>query len=328
MAESPAYTRLVLSLLSLPRVGRKTALRIIESLGSSVPDEDALADALTDIAPNIPRMPRVPANAVCTAFAHADITLARCNHLGLRVHAYGDSTLPTRLWNIPDPPVAVFSLGKVDMFENTPAVAIIGTREPTDFGTRAAHRLAARCAESRVTVISGLAIGCDAAAHSGCLDADGRTVAVMAHGLDSVHPARNRGLAERITENGGCLISEYAPGVEARANQFVERDRLQSALSHGVLVIETDIKGGTMHTVGFARDQLRLLGCLSHPSELLGEAKTRGNQRLIRDGIAVPIADLDDLQAFIRNLNAAGSTASSSTLARSDRRSLWEDDDD
>ena len=100
-------------------------------------------------------------------------------------------------------------------------------------------------------IVSGLAIGCDTAGHISIIDASGITTAVTAHGLDTVYPAENRGLAEKIYENNGILISEYFVNTRGLPNYFVERDRIQAGLSLGTIVIETDIKGGTMHTVNF-----------------------------------------------------------------------------
>lgn len=93
---------------------------------------------------------------------------------------------------------------------------------------------------------------------------------MLAHGLDTVSPAVNRKLADRILAAGGLFVSEYAPGVQLRPNQLVKRDRLQAGLSRAVIVVETDIKGGTMHTVDFARKQQRRIACLQHPEQFAG----------------------------------------------------------
>jgi DNA processing protein len=127
-------------------------------------------------------------------------------------------------------------------------------------------------------------------------------VAVLAHGLDTVYPAANRGLAARLLDKGGCLVSEYPVGTPPARTSFAERDRIQSGLSDGVFVIETDIKGGTMHTVRFSRNQQRPLGCVSHPKKWLSEEKTQGNQKLIADGWATPIPNGQALLAFLERI--------------------------
>jgi DNA processing protein len=258
-----------------------------------------MADAIEHIASRVHRMPSVKRADIAAAFDAADRQIDECESAGVRVIAFGESLFPARLRSIDDAPLVLFFRSSVPIRWVDPTIAIIGTREPTEFGRRSGHRFAQRAAEAAVAVVSGLAVGCDAAAHRGCLDSQGRTFAVLAHGLDSVYPASHRELAEEIVDRGGMLISEYALGVKARANYFVERDRLQSGLSDGVIVVETDVEGGTMHTVGYAIKQMRLLAALQHPEHLLGEPKSRGNQRLIREGRAVPLPDSQSLAEFM-----------------------------
>lgn len=123
--------------------------------------------------------------------------------------------------------------------------------------------------ETGATVVSGLAIGCDTAAHSGCLSVHGETIAVLAHGLDRVYPAVNRELVGEILDTGGCLLSEYPPKTRPFPANFVERDELQAGLSDGVIVVETGVKGGTMHTVRFSQEQRKPLACVKHPQNSL-----------------------------------------------------------
>lgn len=262
-------------------------------------------------------MPPVNADDARRAIDEADRQLDQCVNADVRVLALGEAQFPARLKGIDDPPVLLYVRGNQHPRWDEPAVAIIGTREPTDYGAKAGNRFAVRAAGAGIVVVSGLAIGCDAAAHQGCLDAGGRTFAVLAHGLDSVYPASHRRLADEIVDRGGLLISEYGWGVAPRANYFVERDRLQSGLSDAVIVVETDVEGGTMHTVGFATKQSRLLAALQHPEQMLGEPKTRGNQKLIREGRAVPLSDAQSLADFLSKVrdHAASASATSSQLA-------------
>ncbi len=232
----------------------------------------------------------------------ADAVAERCSTEAIQVMtAWGGAVAPA-VWGIPDPPAVLYARGNLECVAMGLAVAIVGTREPTPYGQGVSRRFAQRCAERSVCVVSGLAIGCDSLAHEGCLDAHGRTVAVLAHGLDTVYPLSSRSLAARILDEGGMLVSEYPPGVGMRPNQLVERDRLQPGLSGGLIVIETDIKGGTMHAVRQAREQKRPVACLQHPAHLLKEAKAQGNQSLILRGDAVPLASGDDLGAFLDGL--------------------------
>ncbi len=297
MTHTLEMRRLALASLALPGVGRRTAIDIL-SAASEVPQTPKEFEALVRSVGGS-RTKRIGPADAALALDRAARLLEEAAEQGIHVFCITDVTYPERLRSIPDPPAVLFVRGSVDPLSRFDALAIIGTREPTEFGQKAAHRLALRCAEAGIVVVSGLAIGCDARAHEGCLDGAGVTIAVLAHGVDSVYPKANRTLAERILDNGGALVSEYAPGEKPRRNFFVERDRIQSALSRVVLVIETDIKGGTMHTVNFARKQGREVACLVHPETLRSEAKTQGNQKLIREGVATPIGSANDLTALI-----------------------------
>ena len=144
---------------------------------------------------------------------------------------------------------------------------------------------------------------------TGCLSKDGTGVAVLAHGLDRVYPARNRDLADRLLESGGCWASEYPVGIQPARAAFVDRDRIQSGLADGVLVVETDLNGGTMHTVRYCQQQRRRLACIDHPERWRHHPPARGNRRLLEMVDAVPIADAEDLARFFGAL-ALHSTSS------------------
>ena len=225
--------------------------------------------------------------------------LQQTQDAGVRIVPYFGDDYPERLRHIRNPPVVLFVRGKTEALHALHNIAIVGTREPTEFGLRAATLAGRLAAESGVAVVSGLALGCDTKAHEGCVEADGVAIAVMANGLDRVYPAANRDLADRIVDRGGCLVSENTVGTKLSRWAFAYRDRIQSGLADRVLVIETDVKGGTMHTVNFSRQQGRPLGCINHPGQFLTASKTRGNQMLIAEGAATGIADREELGRFI-----------------------------
>jgi DNA processing protein len=225
--------------------------------------------------------------------------MAEASTSSVRAIAYYDDDYPERLRNIPDPPAVIFVRGEVAALNSKRAIAIVGTREPTPFGISVAKKAAHTAVENEFAVISGLAHGCDTYAHAGCVEARGVGIGVLAHGLDRIYPAASRGLANELLAAGGCWVSEYPLGVKPFRNFFAERDRIQSGLADAVLVIETDIKGGTMHTVRFAAAQRREVACISHPIEWHLEDKTRGNQQLIRSGRATPISDTRSLREFL-----------------------------
>lgn len=303
MSDAARSSRLMIALLSLPSVGRKTAVRIADSLPTVPTGASDLFSLLDDARATVPRLRGFTRDEATTAMAEADGILDQCSSLGLHAIALGEDRFPSRLRAIDDPPAVLYCRCRSWDWVSSPSVAIIGTREPTDYGRKTAARFATRAVEAGFVVVSGLALGCDVAAHIGCIEAGGTTVAAMAHGLETVYPAAHREIAERMLELRGALVSEYAPGTKARPNFFVERDRLQSGLSLGVIVVETDIEGGTMHTVGFAAKQGRPVAVLSHPSSMLSEPKSRGNQSLIRAGQATALGEIKDLSTFFEGLS-------------------------
>jgi DNA processing protein len=164
-----------------------------------------------------------------------------------------DSDYPQILRHIPDPPALLYGCGTLP---EEPAVAIVGTRHPTDFGRRFTEQLAEELAAAGMVVISGLARGIDAAAHRGALNSGGKTVAVLGCGIDRVYPAENASLYQKIIEQG-ALISEYPPGSEPLPGHFPGRNRIISGLSKGTLVIEACRDSGSLITAEFALEQGR-----------------------------------------------------------------------
>lgn len=136
-----------------------------------------------------------------------------------------------------------------------PRVAVVGTRQPDEYGTELARRIAFGLARAGVSVISGGAIGVDAAAHRAALDAGGHTVAVLGSGLDVPHPASNRQLFARILEAGGALVSELSDAAEARRWTFPDRNRIVSGMSDAVVVVRAAAKSGALITADWARRQ-------------------------------------------------------------------------
>lgn len=143
-----------------------------------------------------------------------------------------------------------------------PGIAFVGTRTPTGQGTAAGYRMVRKAARlSKMVIISGLALGCDAIAHRAALDEGVPTIAVLPCAIDTVRPSSNRGLAEEILQNGGCLVSEYAPGTPTAKWMFVKRDALIADIADAVIVIENGTGNGTMHTVKEALKREKPIGC-------------------------------------------------------------------
>ena len=167
-----------------------------------------------------------------------------------------DSDYPRLMLDSPDPPPVLHYRGKVDLNENhgkTLAVAIVGTRQPTEYGRRWTYRISQTLAHAGVTVISGLSSGVDAIAHQAALDAGGRTLAVMGTGVNLIYPRRNRTLAERILPQG-LLLSEYPNGTPPDRARFPRRNRIIAGLSRAVLILEAPQKSGALITARVAKD--------------------------------------------------------------------------
>lgn len=200
----------------------------------------------------------------------------------------------------PAPP-ALFVRGQAPLPSFEDSVAIIGARRCTENGRAVARMLGVGLAEAGVVVVSGLALGIDAAAHEGAVDAGGRTLAVLASPVDRPTPTANAGLGEEIVASGGWLVSERPPGATVRASEFPRRNRLVVALSAAVVVVEAGLPSGTLGTVARALDVGREVGAV--PGSVLSPA-SRGANALLRAG-ATPITSVDDVLALLGRARAA-----------------------
>ncbi len=216
--------------------------------------------------------------------------------LGISVSELGASGYPVRLSNDIEPPQMLFGLGAP--LGVGPTVGIVGTRQCSSYGQRCAFELGAALAEAGVHVVSGLALGIDAAAHQGALTATsptrGRPVGVVGSGLDIVYPRRNASLWARVADEG-TLLSETAPGVRPAAWRFPARNRIIAGLSDAIVVIESHERGGSLLTVDEA--QLRDVPVGAVPGPITSKAAA-GTNRLLVDG-ATPILGVDDIFSMI-----------------------------
>ena len=211
----------------------------------------------------------------------------RQEKIGIRTYSIQDESYPSALIAIGnDAPPLIHLLGNVSLLKRDNAVAIIGARAADKLGIEASYSFGKRYAGKGAVVVSGLALGCDAAAHQGCLDAGGETIAIVASGLDITHPRENKPLQDRIIANNGLLLSEQLIGTKANPTKLVARNRLQAALSHSVILAQCPEHSGSMHTMRFARKYKKIslavesLSC----SEING-----GNRLLLESAMASPI---------------------------------------
>ena len=221
--------------------------------------------------------------------AMAERVVARVEGLGGRVVLPSDPSFPASLKTIPEAPTVFFAIGRLEYLAG-PAIAVVGSRSHTGYGAEVCRYLAGGAARSGIMVVSGMARGLDAVAHTAALDAKGRTVGVLGNGLGVVYPSANSRLYERM-QTEGCLITEFPPGERPRAGSFPRRNRLISGLAQCTLVIEAGERSGTLITVDQAlrqgRDVLAVPGPVTSPTSL-------GCNRLLQQG-AKPVLGIQDV---------------------------------
>ena len=218
----------------------------------------------------------------------AEEELARCRQAGITLLPYFASDYPKALHALGGArPVLLHAKGDLGLLQSPASIlGIVGTRQPSPEGLAAAHRIAYEEAEKGRVILSGLAYGCDAAAHHGALEATGRTIAVIATGLDRAHPEAHQALQDRIIASGGLVLSEYPLATPVDTYRLVARDRLQAALSAELLVIECGAQSGTMHTVRLAERYHRPIFALPPHTNRLPSLE--GNRQLLQSGRAKP----------------------------------------
>jgi DNA processing protein len=247
----------------------------------------------------------VPAHVAAAALAPAadDSLAATRQWLDEATHhvvAWDDADYPRALLDIGHAPPVIFYIGARELL-NRPALAIVGSRHATPQGRASARDFAQAFAAAGLTVVSGLALGIDAAAHEGALMAVGSTIAVIGTGPDRVYPARNRELARRIAGRGG-ILSEFIPGTPPRKENFPRRNRLISGLSRGVLVVEATLSSGSLITARWAGEQGRevfaIPGSIHSPF-------AKGCHKLIREGAKL----VETAQDVLDELRVPGAAA-------------------
>ena len=205
---------------------------------------------------------------------------AVCEKKKLGILTFHDEAYPQRLKCIYNPPILLYYKGELPDFDNIPAIGLVGTREASSYGLNTARRLGYQIARCGAVVISGLAEGIDAAGMWGALNGAQPVVGILGCGIDRVYPACNRELF-RQTELFGCILSEFAPGSGADGWHFLKRNRIISALSNGVLVVEAPLRSGALNTANHALEQGRDVFVVPGNIDV---ATCAGSNRLLRDG--------------------------------------------
>jgi len=206
---------------------------------------------------------------------------------------------PTCLKHITGPPKQLFWIGmEPRSWLDKPKVAIVGSRKISAYGKEVTYRMSQELAKSGVVIISGLAYGVDATAHQAAVEAGGTAVAILPTSLAKIVPVSNQHLAQKIVENGGTLLSEYASGDEVYKTNFVARNRIVSGLCDILLITEAAVNSGSLHTARFALEQGKTV--MAIPGNITSPT-SEGCNNLIKSG-AVPVTDAQDI-FFVLNIN-------------------------
>jgi DNA processing protein len=286
MTDDERLDAVCLSLVS--GVGPVLTAALLDAFGSATRALDASPQA-------IGRVPGIgPKVAARIASARRDLNaseeMALATKAGVHIVVRGEPEYPALLHEVPDPPALLYVRGQVDPVADSAAIAIVGSRKCTLYGERTARRLAASLARIGVTIVSGLARGIDAAAHRGALEAGGRTLAVLADGLQTIYPPEHADLAHEV-ERSGALISEMPMRHEPLASLFPRRNRIIAGLSLGVIVVEAAPRSGSLSTANHATEQNREVFAVPGPVDSLA---SRGCHALLKDG-ATLVETIDDV---------------------------------
>jgi len=269
----------------LPGVGAATLRKAaahdgIESMGSA------------DLGAIDPRISRALAEAGAwdAAMRAAESDREQAIKAGVQLFTHGGPGYPALLGMAADAPFFLYVKGTLPL-QNT--LAVIGTRAPTPRGSVVASKIAGHFASSGVSIVSGLAVGIDAAAHVAALDAGGHTVAVLGHGLQTIYPREHAALSERILAQGGALVSEYPFGTPLVPRRLFERDRIQAGLSQAVVMVQSKPDGGSMHTAKAAlRYGRRLYVPAPLDADLAGDNPAVEVPRMLSQGSPSDICEL------------------------------------
>lgn len=299
----------LLAIKSLEGIGTVKLLKI----GNYVEDKNIAISSPSDLVPIFDDLKiKVKKEKVTTEMLQKALGVARRTieynlQAGIGITTYYDEDYPSILRDTINedgklaPPMVLYYKGDLSI-TRMPGLAVIGTREITDFGKKAGLYLTQEFSIRGFCIVSGLAIGCDTVGHRGALDVGGKTIAFLAHGLDTVYPPENEALAQQIVDNGGLLLSEYPVGIGVNRYNLVARDRLQASMSLATLVIQTGVQGGTMHAANTTLQYPKPLYAIKFKNNEENEhEKSLGNALLVEKG-AKYISGGDDIDAIAESI--------------------------
>lgn len=211
---------------------------------------------------------------------------------------YGnDSYFPKRLLEIKDSPKKLYVIGNEKLLNNF-CIAIIGSRNCTEYGSKQAHEIANKLSEIGITIVSGLAKGIDSVSHKSSISNDGKTIAVLANGFNNIYPKENIELFNNIILNNGCVISEYDLNICATSDKFPKRNRIISGISVGTLMVESAKKSGSNITARYTIEQGKKLFCIPNSIDI---KQAEGTNQFIRNGAILTRNYIDIIEEYIPN---------------------------
>jgi DNA processing protein len=284
----------LLALSLVPGLGPRLTEALLRRFGTASAARRATPAELEQIPHIGPNLARSFAEALRSVEPHAE--LERVEKYGVKLLPRTSPEFPARLRELPDAPHLIYHRGSFNPADSN-AVAIVGSRRCTAYGSRIATRLASGLARAGYTVVSGLALGIDGVAHRGALEGGGRTIAVLAGGLTSIYPPEHVDLAEQVVANG-VLMSEASMTMEPQRGMFHSRNRLISGLAQAVVIIEANDHSGALITARHGVEQGREVFAV--PANV-DSAHSAGSLRLLRDGAKL-IRDVDDLLEDLKGL--------------------------
>lgn len=301
-----------LRLLETPGVGRESARKLLAAFGSPQGVFEAGTADHREVAGSTAAQALTSEPDTLPALIDQTRRWLNARPSGHHIITLGDPDYPAALFETADPPLLMYAHGQLAALKG-PSLAVVGSRNPTHQGLENASAFARHLSGAGLTIVSGLALGIDAAAHAGALDAAGQTVAVVGTGLDQDYPKRNAKLAQRIVEHG-LLLSEYALGTPPLPANFPVRNRIIAGLTRGTLVVEATLQSGSLITARLAleagRDVYAIPGSIHAP-------QARGCNALIKQGAKLVDSAADVLEDM--RLPVPASAASSAT-AKDDSR--------
>lgn len=212
----------------------------------------------------------------------------------------GSDLYPVSLSSIKNPPKVLYARGNLSLLKQPPGVSIVGTRNATSNGLKITHRISQFVVSQNAIVISGLALGIDAAAHNGCLDVGGQTIAVLAGGLHEATPKQNSGLGQRILQNNGLWVSEHEPGIQPQKRFFVARNRIQVGLSACSIVVESDIQSGTTSHAQFCVNENHPLFAVVPEAGNPMDLRSAGPEMMVGQMRAIPLRSKQDYNEILK----------------------------